>query len=47
MNMAFHKVVYKQIVFTYSYLMVCFQTVKDARCKVKIWDTLMSQKRPV
>ena len=32
----FHKMVYKQIVFTYSYLIICIQTVKDARCKTKI-----------
>ena len=30
----FHKMVYKQIVFTYSYLIICIQTVKDARYKV-------------
>ena len=32
----FHKMVYKQIVFTHSYLIICIQTVKDARCKTKI-----------
>ena len=39
----FHKVTYKRIVFTPFYLIICIQTVKDARCKTKIWDALMSQ----
>ena len=40
----FHKVVYKWIVFYHFYLMVCVQTVKDDRRKIKMWFTLMSQK---
>ena len=40
----FHKVVYKWIVFCHFYLMVCIQTVKDNRCKIKMWDTLLPQK---
>ena len=43
----FHKVFYKQIVFNHSNLMVCFRIVKDARCKIRTWDTLMSKKRSV
>ena len=42
-----HKGFYKQKVTTHSYLMVCIWTLKDARCKMKIWATSMSQKRPV
>ena len=38
----FHKVAYKRLVFTYSYLMVCVRTVKDARCSTEIRDSLMS-----
>ena len=40
----FHKVVYIWIVFYHFYLMVCIQTVKDNRCKIKMWDTLLPQK---
>ena len=29
-----------------SYLMVCVQTVKDARCKTEILDKMKSRKRP-
>ena len=42
-----HKVVYKWALFTHSYLMVSVWTVKDARCKTKIWYALMSQKGSV
>ena len=35
----------KLIVPTHFSMVVCVQTVKDARCKVKIRDELMSQKR--
>ena len=37
------EVFYKRIFYTHSYL-VCVRTAKDARCKIKIWDALMSQK---
>ena len=43
----FRKVVFKQIVFTHSYLMVCVQTEKDADGNPKIRNTLMSQKWPM
>ena len=42
-----HKVLYKLIVSTHFYLMVCVRIVTDARCKTKTWDTLISQKRSV
>ena len=42
-----HKVLYKLIVSTHFYLMVCVRIVIDARCKTKTWDTLISQKRSV
>lgn len=37
-----HKVFSKLIVPTHFSMVVCVQTVKDARCKVKIRDELMS-----
>ena len=40
-----HKVLSKLMVSTHSYLMVCVGIVKDARCKTKIRNTLISQKR--
>ena len=39
------KVFYKPIV--YSYLMVCVRTAKDGWNKMKMWYTLLSQKRSV
>lgn len=42
-----HKVVEKRIVFTLSCLVVFIQPVKAARCKTKIRDALLSQKRPI
>ena len=38
-----HKVFYKVILSTHSYLMVWVWTVKDARWKIKIRETLMSR----
>ena len=40
-----HTVSYKEIGFTHFYLMVCVQTVKDARSKIKISAALIPQKR--
>lgn len=40
-----HKLFSKLIVPTHFSMVVCVQTVKDARGKVKIRDELMSQKR--
>ena len=42
-----HKGFYKQKVTAHSYLMVFIWTLKDARCKMEIWGTSVSQKRPV
>ena len=42
-----HKVLSKLMVSTHSYLMVCVGIVKDARCKTKKRDALISQKRSV
>ena len=39
-----HKMLYKLIVSTHSYVMVFDWTVKETRCKKKIRDTLISQK---
>ena len=35
---------YKQIVTTHYYMMVCIRTSKNVRCKIKIRDTLTSQR---
>ena len=42
-----YKVFYKRILFTHSYLTVFLRTAIDARSKIKIHDTLLSQKRYV
>ena len=41
-----HKGFYKQITNTHLSMMVCILTLtlKDAICKIKIWNTLMPQK---
>ena len=33
----------KELCLPFSYLMVCVQTLKDARCKINIREILMSQ----
>ena len=42
-----HNVFYKEIVSANSYVMVCVQTAKEAWTKLKIQDTLLSQKGSV
>ena len=42
-----HKEFSKQIVMAHTYLMVPTWIVKNPRCKVKLWDTLMSLKHSV
>ena len=41
----FHKVAYKRIMFTNSYLMVHVQIAKYARSKTKIRDALISKRQ--
>ena len=42
-----HMVLFKLMMSTHSYLMVCVEIVKDTRWKTKIRDTLILQKRSV
>ena len=38
---------YRRIVFTHSYLLVCVRVATDAWSKIKMRDTLLSEKRSV